>query len=75
MKRVLYNMNFGVESAVPKILHNIKKDFRNGPRFDEEDYDAEKHFLSKIKEGIALAKSYGMKTSVSIILVSREKLQ
>jgi anaerobic magnesium-protoporphyrin IX monomethyl ester cyclase len=62
------DISFGVESAVPRVLHNIKKVHRIEQNFDKEDYASEKRFLSKIKEGIALAKSYGMKTSVSIIL-------
>lgn len=61
-------IGFGVESAVPKVLNNIKKVYNTKKNLDNEDYDLEKSFLSKVKEGIALAKRYGMKTGVSIIL-------
>ncbi len=63
------DISFGVESAVPRILHDIKKTFKTEHgQLEKEDYAYERRFLSKIKEGIDLAKLYGMKTSVSIIL-------
>jgi anaerobic magnesium-protoporphyrin IX monomethyl ester cyclase len=59
---------FGVESAIPKVLNNIKKVNKNEQTFDKVDYTNEKRFLSKVKEGIALAKRYKMRTEISIIL-------
>jgi anaerobic magnesium-protoporphyrin IX monomethyl ester cyclase len=44
------DISFGVESAVPKILSNIKKIRRYEPKIDEEDYAVEESFLSEIKE-------------------------
>lgn len=58
----------GVESAVPKVLNNIKKVYNTKKNLDNEDYDLEKSFLFKVKKGIALAKRYKMRTAVSIIL-------
>lgn len=59
---------FGVESAVPRVLNNIKKVYKSGQKLDNEDYALEKRFLSRVKEGIDLAKHYRMATGVSIIL-------
>jgi len=59
---------FGLESAVPEVLRNIKKVCSIPPKSENEDYVPEKRFLSKVKKGINLAKKYNMKTSVSIIL-------
>lgn len=61
-------ISFGVESAVPKILNNIKKVSNNKQDNNEGNYPNEERFLSKVREGVATAKRYGMKIAVSIIL-------
>lgn len=58
---------FGLESAVPKVLHNIKK-INKIEKLEEEEYASEKRFLHNIKEGITFAKHLGMNTAASIIL-------
>jgi radical SAM protein with 4Fe4S-binding SPASM domain len=63
------DISFGVESAVPKILHNIRKAGKSEPQQTSNEYYAkERRFLRKIREIINLAKRNRMKTSVSIIL-------
>lgn len=59
---------FGLESATPKILRNIKKISDARPASKKEDFAPEKIFLLKAKEAISLAKKYNMHTEVSIIL-------
>jgi len=59
---------FGVESAVPRILRNVKRISKSWHQEKKEDYSAEEHFLSKVKEGISLAKRHNIKTCVSFIL-------
>lgn len=61
-------VNFGLESAVPRVLRNIKKVCSIPPRAANEEYAPEKQFLSQVKDGISLAKRHNMWTSVSIIL-------
>lgn len=61
-------ISFGLESAVPSVLRTIKKVRNANQQLDKDDYAPEKRFLSKVEKGIALAKIYGMNTSVSIIL-------
>jgi anaerobic magnesium-protoporphyrin IX monomethyl ester cyclase len=63
-----YNITFGVESSVPRVLRNVKKIRITNQKPDGEDYAPEKRFITKMKESIALAKSHKMATSVSIIL-------
>jgi radical SAM superfamily enzyme YgiQ (UPF0313 family) len=59
-------LSFGLESAVPRILRNIKKvSTRSATHVDN--YLPERRFLSKVKKGISLAKRNGMFTSLSII--------
>ncbi|MCJ7445143.1 MAG: B12-binding domain-containing radical SAM protein [Methanotrichaceae archaeon] len=58
---------FGIESAIPRILRNIRK-IRNLQSENSYDFGPEENFLQKVKEGIYLAKKYKMKTQVSIIL-------
>lgn len=58
---------FGLESAVPRVLRNVKKVCSTKPKL-EEDYAPEKRFLLKAKEAISLAKKYKMGTEVSVIL-------
>jgi radical SAM superfamily enzyme YgiQ (UPF0313 family) len=57
-------INFGLESAVPKVLRAVKKVTRG----NEGDFSPENNFLKRIKEYVHLAKKMGFKTSVSIIL-------
>lgn len=59
---------FGMESAVPEVLRNIKKVCSIPPKSENDDYAPEKRFLLKIKQGISWAKKCNMKTRVSIIL-------
>lgn len=60
------DINFGLESAAPKILYNIKKigltDSNN------KDYGKEKLFIHRTRENVKLAKEIGFKVGVSIIL-------
>jgi anaerobic magnesium-protoporphyrin IX monomethyl ester cyclase len=58
----------GVESAVPRVLRNIKKVCKNRQMNIYEDYAPEERFLLKVKEAVSLAKRYNIKTNVSIIL-------
>lgn len=59
---------FGLESASPKVLRNIKKISQPKSEFEKETFAPEKKFLSKAKEAISLAKKYNMESEVSIIL-------
>jgi radical SAM superfamily enzyme YgiQ (UPF0313 family) len=59
---------FGIESAVPEILRNIKKVCSIPPNPENEDYLPEKRFLARIEQGIAWAKKHQMRSGVSIIL-------
>lgn len=62
------DIGFGLESAVSEVLRNIKKVCSIPPKSGNEDYAPEKRFLSKVRQGISLAKKYNMRTGVSIIL-------
>ncbi|ODS37489.1 MAG: hypothetical protein A7315_13425 [Candidatus Altiarchaeales archaeon WOR_SM1_79] len=62
------DITFGLESAVPEVLRNIKKVCSIPPEPENDDYAPERRFLSKVREGVALAKKYNMETAVSIIL-------
>lgn len=57
-------INFGLESAVPRILRNVKKIY-SGKR---NDFSPEEHFLQTLKDNVRLAKELGFHTSVSVIL-------
>jgi len=57
-------VNFGLETAAPRILRNIKKIYSG----DRNDFTLEKQFLHTLKENVRLAKKLGFHTSVSIIL-------
>jgi len=61
-------ITFGLESAVPRVLRNIKKVSTQKPLPSGEDYAPEERFLSQVKTGIALAKRHNMRTSLSIVL-------
>lgn len=65
-KAGIRRINFGLESAVPKVLYNIKK-----VRFDytkKNNFKLEKDFLKKVKSNVKIAKDIGFKTSVSIMV-------
>jgi anaerobic magnesium-protoporphyrin IX monomethyl ester cyclase len=60
---------FGVESAVPKILHNIRKAGKPDQQQTSNVYYAkERRFLRKMREIIDITKRNRMRTSVGIIL-------
>jgi radical SAM superfamily enzyme YgiQ (UPF0313 family) len=61
-------ITFGLESAVPRVLRNIKKVSTQKPLPSGEDYAPEEHFLTQVKNGIAMAKRHNMRTSLSIVL-------
>jgi anaerobic magnesium-protoporphyrin IX monomethyl ester cyclase len=63
------DISVGVESAVPKILHNIRKAGKPEQQKARNDFYAkERIYLRKIREIIDLAKRNRMRTSVGIIL-------
>jgi len=57
-------INFGLESAVPRILRNIKKIYSGKGN----DFTPEEQFLDMLKENAGLAKKLGFHVSVSVIL-------
>ena len=64
-KAGVQEINFGLESAVPEILYNLKK---VRARYTQKDgFEPEKRFLEKIRDNVKLAKRIGMETTVSII--------
>lgn len=64
----IYKVIYGLESAVPRVLRNIKKICNHNPRSEKDVFAPEKRFLSKAKQAISLAKKYNMESEVSIIL-------
>ena len=60
-------ITFGLESAVPRVLRDIKK-VRAAPAGTQDDCGPERRFLRRVTEGVSAAKRRGMRTSVSIIL-------
>jgi len=60
------DINFGLETAVPRILYNIKKARLN---YDSKrNYRQERLFIQKTKKNVAIAKNIGFRVGVSIIL-------
>lgn len=57
-------LSFGLESAVPKVLRNIKKVYAGS---DQISFEPEKRFLRAVKENVELAKKLGFQVNVSII--------
>jgi len=58
-------ISFGLESAVPRVLYNIKK-----VRFfyaSKDYFRPEKRYLQKVKESVGMAKKIGFKVYVSVI--------
>lgn len=64
----IYKVIFGLESAVPRVLRNIKKICDDKPKSENENFIPEKRFLAKAKQAISIAKKYKMGSEVSIIL-------
>ena len=62
------DISFGLESAVPRVLRNIKKVRATSSKNEQEEYEPEKRYLKQVKNAIYFAKKHEMKTSVSIIL-------
>jgi radical SAM superfamily enzyme YgiQ (UPF0313 family) len=57
-------INFGLESAVPRVLRNAKKlSFGNRPGLD-----AEEQFLEKVRQSVAWAREEELGVSVTVIL-------
>lgn len=56
-------INFGLESAVPQVLRNVKKVSESS----EQNLKPEKEFLMKLKHNVAFAKKIGLSPTVSII--------
>lgn len=56
-------INFGLESAVPQILRNVKKVSESS----DQNLKSEEEFLIKLKHNVAFAKKIGLLPTVSII--------
>ena len=57
---------FGLESAVPSVLRATGK--VRPPDWRDPDLAPERHFLARVRNSVFLAKKYGFRVSVSIIL-------
>ncbi|MDD5128881.1 MAG: radical SAM protein [Candidatus Omnitrophica bacterium] len=60
------HVNFGLESAVPRILRNVKKLYCSDIPYAN--MRREEKYLEKIKENVKLAKAMGITPTVSVIL-------
>lgn len=60
------HVNFGLESAVPRVLKVIRK-VSGGLKNDEQDLEKEQEYLRQTKRAVAWSKKAGLKTTVSII--------
>jgi len=60
-------INFGLESAVPRILKEIKK-VRIYAKEDNNGLKPEKEFVRKAKQNVKLAKKVGIRPTISIII-------
>jgi radical SAM superfamily enzyme YgiQ (UPF0313 family) len=58
-------INFGLESASPSVLYNVKKVRLNGS--SPGGFEPEKTFIKNIKQAVLAAKGLGFKTSLSVI--------
>jgi radical SAM superfamily enzyme YgiQ (UPF0313 family) len=58
-------LSFGLESAVPKVLRNIKKVYGGSGQIS---FEPERRFLNAVRENVELAKKLGFQTNVSIIV-------
>lgn len=69
LKQAGFNeISFGLESAIPKVLRNVKKVCDIPLDRRRETFKPERRFLMNVKKGISLARRHQMKTSISIIL-------
>lgn len=59
---------FGLESAVPRVLRNIKRVRNISRSIAKGNYQPEINYLEKVREAVILAKRYKMETSIGIIL-------
>jgi radical SAM superfamily enzyme YgiQ (UPF0313 family) len=59
-------ISFGLESAVPSVLRAIGK--VRPPDWHDPDLAPERQFLERIRTGVFLARKYGLRVGVSIIL-------
>jgi len=59
---------FGVESAVPRILRNVRRVTGAHSQIEGDGLLREKEFLEKVREGVSLAKEHGIKACVSFVL-------
>ncbi|MFH1622157.1 MAG: radical SAM protein [Candidatus Omnitrophota bacterium] len=62
------SLNFGLESAVPRVLRNIRKLRASLKLLQKDNLALEKQFVEKVKTSVRLAKKVGLKPTVSIIL-------
>jgi radical SAM superfamily enzyme YgiQ (UPF0313 family) len=60
------SVSFGLESAVPSVLRAIGK--VRSPDWHDRDLAPERQFIERVRSSVLLAKKYGFKVSVSIIL-------
>jgi radical SAM superfamily enzyme YgiQ (UPF0313 family) len=60
------NICFGLESAVPHVLRATGK--VRPPDWHDPDLEPERQFLERLRNSVLLAKKYGLKVAVSIIL-------
>ncbi len=60
------SINFGLESAVPSVLRAIGK--VRPPDWHDPDLAPEREFLERVRESVHLARKYGLRVGVSIIL-------
>ncbi len=58
-------INFGLESAVPRVLHAVKKVSRGA--LHEHDFELEKKFIAQLKQRVQQAQQIGLNPTVSII--------
>ncbi|MBL7197517.1 MAG: B12-binding domain-containing radical SAM protein [Candidatus Omnitrophica bacterium] len=59
-------INFGLESASPKVLYTIKKVREH--LVNEDNLMPEKRFIEKVRENVKLAKRIGLNPTVSVII-------
>jgi radical SAM superfamily enzyme YgiQ (UPF0313 family) len=62
------DMNFGLESAVPRVLRNMKKLSAGDGCISKKSFGLEKRYVEKTKENVSLAKKLGIRITVSVIM-------
>ncbi|GEM_PF-2508667 len=60
------SLGFGLESAVPEILYNVRK--ARTPRDTSTDYEIEERFLGKFEESVSLATKIGFLVFVEVVI-------